>query len=73
MQEIHSGANRLGADLQPIGAMRDQLLVRHPDEGRFKPVRCLGNGVSRDDDIAARAIDLVGKSDGYGLADNCLT
>ncbi len=57
-----------GADLEPVGAARQQRLVRHPDQRGLELVGDLGGASARDQQIAARDVDLVGQRQGDRLA-----
>jgi hypothetical protein len=59
---LHRRRHHLRAELQPIGAARHAALVGHPDERRFELVGDFRRIVGGRDDIAARAIDFVGKA-----------
>ena len=52
----------LGAELQPIAAAGDHRLVGHPDDGRFELVGGVRRVLGRGDDVAARAVDLLGRA-----------
>ena len=60
--------DRLRAELQPIAAAREQLLLGHPHDRRFELVGGLGRVGRRGDHVAARAIDLVGQGQRDRLA-----
>ena len=55
--------DHLCAQLQPIGAADMQWLVGHPHHCRLELVGGLRRTVRKRNDIAARAIDLVGEAD----------
>ena len=63
----HGGGDGLGAQLQQIGAARQHLGIRHPDQRRLELVGDLAGLVGLRDHVAARTVDLVLEGQGDGL------
>ena len=60
--------DRLRAQLEPIAAAGDQLILGHPHDRRLELVGGLGRVGGGGDHVAARAVDLVGQRDRHRLA-----
>ena len=60
--------DHLRAELQPIAAPGQQLVLGHPHDRRLELVGGLGRIAGRGDHVAARAVDFVGEGQGDRLA-----
>jgi hypothetical protein len=67
----HRDGNGPGARFHEIGAARQELAVTHPNEMRRELVGDLGPVFRIAQNIAARDIELIGQSEGDGIAGRC--
>ena len=64
---LDAGPDGLRAELQPVAAARNQLVLVHPHNRRFELVGHLGRVAGRGDHVAPRAVDLVREGQGNRL------
>ena len=71
LELCHRDGNGPGARFHEIGAARQELAIAHPNEMRGELVGDLGPVFRIAQNIAARDIELIGQSEGDGIASRC--